>query len=425
LFDNFEHQDQMKKQRTARLATGFAVSLVSYAAVAQDAPSLPPRVPSVTPTPEMLEQQIRDRDAIINKLSRRLDALEKEVRQPARRAAAAPSAPVPLRETEPVQSTQAQPPQPSPPQPPLLTATRPVSSPPNEETDANIVRALENTLVDQGGLLLSPWSMQIVPDFSYSHQSLDQLSFVSPNLLPPGVGNPVTQKATRDLLEWGLGFRLGLPWDSQISIRLPFDLDYGSATFAGASGVSQNRGGVGDFSMTFQKQVLHEKGPIPDVLLSLTYKANTGSTSFATRQVSTFPFATGTGSGFNALTGGVTLLKRQDPLVFLGAIAYTHNFASTINGISQTPGDAVFTRVAAILAASPDTSLRIGWNTTWQQDAAVRGTSIPGTNQQISFMEFGVGSVLSARWFLDAAVDIGLTRDSPDYEFLISFPYRF
>ncbi len=285
---------------------------------------------------------------------------------------------------------------------------------------------MENTLVDQGALLLSPWVAQIVPDFSYGHQSTDQLSYVAQNLIQSGPNTPVTtQKSHTDLLEWGLGFRLGLPWESQVSIRIPVGLDYGAATFGGTANSNSTRGGLGDVFIGLQKQVLHEKGMLPDVLLNIGYKANTGSTNLTATQVSTFPFGVGTGSGFNTISGGVTLLKRQDPLVFIGGLSYAHNFSSTISGISQTLGDSFTYRIQAVLAASPDTSLRIGWDMSFQQNGTVGGKTVPGSNQQISLVEFGVGSVLSAKWFMDASLGIGLTRDSPDFQAIISFPFRF
>ena len=197
-----------------------------------------------------------------------------------------------------------------------------------------IARALENTLVDRGGQLLPPYVFQLVPDFSFGYQSEDQLAFLNN-------GSIVRQQSHRDLLEWGFGFRIGLPWETQVGFRVPFDLDYGTATFGGTNTFSSNRGGLGDVSLTLQKQVLHEKGWIPDLLVNLNYTAATGSTSLSQRQLSTFPFAVGTGSGFNSLGAGVTALKRQDPLVFLGGLQYTHSFPSTISGIQQTLGDQV------------------------------------------------------------------------------------
>src|SRR5262249_17992546 len=148
-----------------------------------------------------------------------------------------------------------------------------------------------------------------------------------------------------------------------------------------------NRGGLGDISLTLQKQVLHEKGWVPDLLVNVAYTANTGSTSLAAQQVSTFPFAVGTGSGFNQLGAGVIALKRQDPLVFLAGFQYTHSFPSTISGVSTTLGDQYFIRAEAILAASPDTSLRVGWLTTFQQQNTFGGVNLAGSGQTISNLE--------------------------------------
>jgi len=81
--------------------------------------------------------------------------------------------------------------------------------------------------------------------------------------------------------------------------------------------------------------------------------------------------------------------------------------------------------IQAVLAASPDTSLRFGWNTTYQQKGEFNHTTLPGSDQTFSYLELGVGSVLTSRLFLDASLDVGLTRDTPDFQFTISFPYRF
>ena len=381
------------------------------------------------PTTEELQQEIQKRDAQIRQLIKRLDSLEKEVRT---RIAAAP-VPAP-RATQPVPAetptAQAAPPPAPPPGrtpvrpliPPVEGTTAPAATAPaasqEEAEEAMISRALENTLVDRGGQLLPPYVVQLVPDFSYSHQSLDQLAFFTN-------GNIVRQQSHRDQLEWGLGFRIGLPWETQFNLRVPLDLSYASATFGGNRTINSNRGGLGDISMAFQKQVLHEKGWVPDLLVNVAYTANTGSTSLAQQAVSTFPFAVGTGSGFNQLGAGVIALKRQDPLVFLGGFQYTHSFPSTISGISTTVGDQYFIRAEAILAASPDTSLRLGWLTTFQQQNTFGGINLAGSGQTISNLEIGLGSVITPKIFLDAALLVGLTHDTPDFTALLTVPFRF
>lgn len=385
------------------------------------------------PTPEELQAEIRKRDAVIDSLLKRVDALEKQAHAGEPTMTAAPA-----QSKRQVAGTQAPPPSPASPTlfggTPMAAAAVPTMNPPetttpgedNEIEEATIARALENTLIDQGALLLAPWTMQVVPDFSYTYQAINQLSFVSPSVVPGAVGNSLLlQNSRRSLLEWGLGFRLGLPWETQLDIRVPVGLDFGSATFGNGYTANSTRGGIGDVSVGLEKQIFHEQGLLPDVLLNLTYKSNTGNSNVAAPQVSTFPFAVGTGSGFNTLTGGVTLLKRQDPLVFLGGLSYTHSFPSTIAGVSENNGDSFNARFGVVLAASPDTSLRVEWLTSFQQQSTVSHRSIPGTNEEVSALQFGVGSVITPRLFMDAAVNIGMTPDTPGFEALISFPYRF
>ena len=362
-----------------------------------------------------LQREIGKRDAQINQLLQRMDKLEKEMR--ARTAAAAPA----RRPAEPLLPAGGlvAPPPVKPASPPVAAAPLPASKSDTEAEETMIARALENTLVNQGGQLLPAYSYQIVPDFSYAHQSFDGLAFTN------GGATIVRQQSQRNLLEWGLGFRIGLPWETQFGIRVPLDLVSGSGTLAGSNASTNNRGGLGDLSLTLQKQVVHEKGWLPDVLVNAGYKANTGSTSLTQRQPSTYPFTVGTGSGFNAVFGGVTLLKRQDPLVFLVGASYQHSFPNTIGGVDQNVGDQYGFRAEAILAASPDTSLRFGWLNTFQQRNTVRNVALTGTSQQFSSLELGIGSVITPKIFLDAALLVGLTRDTSDFTILFSIPFRF
>ena len=116
-----------------------------------------------------------------------------------------------------------------------------------------------------------PTFFQLVPDFSFGYQSEDQLAFLNN-------GSIVRQQSHRDLLEWGFGYpdrpAVGNPG------RLPRSFLISALArrhFEDADCVQDsNRGGLGDVSLTLQKQVLHEKGWIPDLLVNLNYTAATG-----------------------------------------------------------------------------------------------------------------------------------------------------
>lgn len=402
------------------------------------------------PTTDDLQREIQKRDAIINGLAKRLTALEQQVHGTASSAAATPVqprgqtaavAPAPasgptapaagvLAATTGGSASAGAPASAISPGPAVAAASGGVAvaragatQPAQGDDDEVLVRALENTLVDRGAQVLDPWVMQIVPDTSYMYQSLNQLSYVN---LGNGVTlYPVTQRSREDLLEAGLSFRLGLPWESQISVRVPVAWYSAQATFAADQTVHSNASGLGDISVNVSKQVVHEQGYVPDVLLNVAYSANTGNSSFSRAQISTFPFAVGTGSGFDNLSAGVTLLKRQDPLVFLGGVSYIHSFSNSFNGITVQPGNAVDVRVGPILAASPDAALRIIFDTQFQSREIIGHRTVPGSDQVISMLEFGAGISLTSRVFLDAAVAIGVTSESPAFRAGVSLPIRF
>ena len=400
----------MSELQPTAFSRAVVVALIVSASITAFQPAM------AQPTLEDMQREIEKRDAVIDRLLRRMDSLEKEVR-------ARPSVtPAPARETREVapvfrsQPGVAQ----VPPAvvPPPSTGPIATTVPAESEEEAMISRALENTLVNQGGQLLPPYMYQIVPDFSYSHQSLDQIAFVTN-------GSIVRQRSHVDRLEWGLGFRIGLPWEFTGqhpgagwpclwlgNFRRNDDNQHGSWRLWRHINELPKAGPA-------------RKGTAPDVLLNVTYKAGPGSTSLTQQAASTFPTTVGTGSGFNALSGGVTVLKRQDPLVFLGAFEYPHSFPSNINGVRQTLGDQYGFRVEAILAASPDTSLRIGFLDTFQQPNSFGGGALIGSGQQFSSLELGVGSVISPKVYLDAALLVGLTRDTPDFTLLLSMPFRF
>ena len=384
------------------------------------------------PTPEELQREIQKRDAIINDLARRLSALEKQVHstgtsvQPRAQTASIPP-PAPAGAAAPVvpgvRLSQAAPPAAAPPaEGHPATAPSGATPPASGEDDDTLARALENTLVDQGAQVLGKWQLQFVPDFNYVYQSFDQLAYVN---LGNGVIGPVAQSSHRDLGEAGFSFRLGLPWESQINVRVPFDWSGGQATFAGSQTVHSSASGIGNVSVNVIKQLLHEHGYLPDVLFNVAYTADTGSSARSKAQISTFPFAVGTGYGFDTLSAGVTLLKRQDPLVLLGAFTYTHSFSNQFLGVNVQPGSSAEIRIGPILATSPDTSVRILFDTAFQSRERDNGAGVAGSEQVISVLEFGAGVVLGPHVFLDASVGIGLTPDTPNFRAALSLPIRF
>jgi hypothetical protein len=320
---------------------------------------------------------------------------------------------------------QAAPPQTVPPSPSAPSQRQ--APPPSSATaeSATVERALERSLIEQGGLLLPPGTLDITPTLQYSHTSTSG-----------GVGsaifNPTTNVLTlstlttrQDSLESAVFARYGLPYDAQFNVHVPFDVVWSeSATSAGGT-TSRTDTGLGDIDFGISKQFLYEHGPVPDAIASLQWKTTTGSAHFASLAGGPVSFTGGTGSGFNQLTAGVTLTKRQDPLVFFGGGFYTFTFSDKKAGSDFAPGDQIDARLGTILAASPDTSLRFLFDTAWVQRTKINGIGQPGSDVVASFLEIGASSVLSASTLVDVAADVGLTRSTPDFRFILSFPIHF
>jgi hypothetical protein len=352
------------------------------------------------PTTDELQRQLQQRDALINDLMRRVETLE-------RQAAGQPPPAAPA-------GRQAQPPaETAPGRRPVAPAARPAPSRPpgTASEEETLARALERTLVQQGGQLLPAFTYEVVPQMIYTHAS--QRTFGAAGVLL----GPLSSR--RDILEGDVILRAGLPFDTQIDFTLPFVSDWRETTFAGST-TSRNDTGIGDISIGLSKQVLYERGWIPDAIASVRYFAATGSAGFSPAgQVS------GTGTGADALQGALTLIKRQDPLVFFGGPLYTHTFSARSGDVRFSNGDAIGVRAGTILAASPDTSLRFVFDTSFVGKSSINDTRIAGSDQVISFVQIGASSILAERVLLDFGFDIGVTRDSPDFRAILSMPIRF
>ena len=150
-------------------------------------------------------------------------------------------------------------------------------------------RALEQALVSQGALVLSPFTYELTPEFSWAHW------------------DTITNPTLENSYSAGLGFRMGLPWRSQISIGVPYvwnDFGEGGTT-----------DGLGDAGVVFSKELLREGAVAPALLGSV------GWTSPTSRACCTGPIPYV--SGFQ---GGLTAVKRLDPLVaFAGRVLLLGN----------------------------------------------------------------------------------------------------
>jgi hypothetical protein len=274
-------------------------------------------------------------------------------------------------------------------------------------------RALDFTLVEEGALLLPLGRMQVTPSFTYTRETGD-----FPVVVDPGGANLLgEQDVERNEFEFAADLLVGLPLDSQLELELPYNLvDQSITNRVRGSAVqesSRTGQGLGDFSVGIAKTVLRERNWLPDVVLRANWNTGTGD-----RQNSDVPLD----AGFQELTGSVSFIKRQDPLVFVGGGFYEWAYDQEDD---IDPGDSFGFSIGTFLAASPNTSLSVVLNQSFGDEVEVAGQRIRGSDSVQSVLTFGASAILTRNVLLNGAVGVGLTDDSPDYSVSLSLPIRF
>jgi hypothetical protein len=259
--------------------------------------------------------------------------------------------------------------------------------PPSPEEAAAEDRALEQTLVSQGAMVLPRGTYEFTPEFSWAHWD---------SVTNPTLNNTYTASA---------GLRIGLPWRSQVSLEVPYVWnDFGKG------GTSD---GLGDAGVLFTKELIGNAYDVPVLLASV------GWTSPTSRACCTGPIPYV--SGFQ---GGLTAVKRLDPLVAFAGVSYYSQISGDVAGTTFDPSDVIGTRLGASLAVTPTTSITTGVNISFLTDTQTHGPG-PQPDDVLASVDIGFNTLLWQRTFLNVTGQFGLTGDIPDFRLITSVPIRF
>jgi hypothetical protein len=330
--------------------------------------------------------QADERDALIRELRQRNEALEKKLGE-----------------------------KPAPPPPPTA-APRPTAAAPTpaESEQAGAAdegaRALERALVREGAFVLPNRVFEIEPRFQYTFRNTQGLNTVLIN----GVPQAVQQDVRRDDFETSIALRAGLPASMQLDVRLPYV--WISQNTATASTVSQTEdtSGWGDVEVNLSKQLA--AGRRAGLLGSLFWKSASGHEELGRLSP---------GSGFHQIQVAVNAVLREDPLVFFLSPSYSWVLKREKNGVEVDPGDSGGVKAGALLAASPETSLRAAFELSRAGRTRIAGQGVPGSDTTLGSLEVGFSKVLTRRTLLDVALAVGLTPDAPDFRLRFAIPVRF
>ena len=336
-------------------------------------PSDSPGAASEKATIEELQQEINKRDGTILELTRRVEALEQKlsttgpIGQPATGADG----------TKPTQADTAE-----------------------EETS----RALERTLVRERAIVLPAWSIEIEPRYTYTYRATEGLRLTTAEGQPIIVQRPLQ----RDTSALTYELRLGLPGSSQFDFAVPYTFIRQES--AASESRKRRHSGLGDLQLGWTKQLLQERGWWPDLLAVATWDSKTGGQQL--------------GTGFNEVAAGMTAVKRRDPLAFFGTVSHIWSLSGRQGGNDFDAGNRLGFRLGAILATSPDSSLRFAFELSRAGKTEVNRRKINGSDVTVALLEIGASTTILRRTLLDVRAGVGLTTDSPDFRLGISLPVR-
>jgi hypothetical protein len=356
------------------------------------------------PTLEQLLRRLEERDARIADLQQRVAALERQIATPASRAPPVNAPPL-ASSAEQVPSTQAE--------ESAVKSGAAQAAPGQFEVDEEAAeRALERTLAVTGALLLPFGKAEIQSSFAYIRSQQD-----APIVFFEGGRSFIaSQEVRRNSFNGNLFLRFGLPLDSQLELGIPYryiDREVVTEVDFNARAERDDHGsGFGDLRFGLAKGLLRERNGWPDLIGRVTWDTDSGET------VDDGVFL---GGGFNELQGSLTMIKRQDPLAFIGTASY----GTTFEKDDINPGDTLSFSVGALLAASPESSLRVILNQTFVNELEVGDRIISGSDQVVGTLEFGVSSIIGRGNFLDLTAGMGLTDEAPDYSVGILLAVRF
>src|SRR6185437_4443486 len=365
-----------------------------------------------------IQQALRERDAIIRNLLERVQELE--TRLNATNSGLTGHGPVPAAVAASPAPTSS------------LAAT--VNNATYDDTERHASAALDRALLVRGGLLLPAGMLEVDDAASYFSLSSDHVTVNGFALFPVlVVGDITSERLRRDILINSVTARLGLTKRAQMDFTVPYGYVLNRTVDATGKQTTASQFGLGDMVAGVSYQFASEHGNVPDLLGSLHFKSTTGATSYNLESAQT-----SLGTGFNGLTAAVTAAKTNDPLVFFGSLNYTYNQPAhhtvpisdpsnpdvTSEVAYIRPGNSVGFQLGSVLSLNPETSMTVGWDQLFTRQSKLAGQPLPASYLVEGSLRVGTSYMFAPGRMMDVTMGVGLTPDTPNLQFSVSFPFR-
>ena len=314
---------------------------------------------------------------------------------------------------------------------------RPVGEAPPPERKVEVT-----ALPERVGVLTPKGKFVMTPSFEYVRSSANRLVFRGVEIVPGiQLGVIEANDADRDSAVGAVGLRYGLTRRLEIEARLPYVYRHDRITTLAQRDETISRTieldgqGAGDIEISARYQINEVRPGKPIFVANARYKPATGLGPY---DVGYDEFGVAkelsTGSGFDAIEGGVTMLYPTDPAVIFASLSYLHNLPKDIDKVigdapigRVEPGDSIGMSLGFGLSLNPRFSVSFGYshNYIFPTKTQIGSTWQESNSLQVGSILMGWSFRLTEKLTLSNNFSFGVTSDSPGLQAVFSLPVKF
>lgn len=405
-----------------------------------DLQTLQAKIAEQTKALEILKKQLAETDAKLAEVQKLIDS--ETLRTTRGTGTSRP-------DTQSVELAQAAPAPAQPAQSPKSPESKAVGQAPDEASRPQQIAQI----FEQPGVLTPRGKFMFEPGLQYSYSTSNRVALVGYTIIPALlIGLIDVREVHRDTFTPSFTARWGVTNRFEVEAKVPYvyrsDSSIERPYVQGAAVpelFSSTGKGMGDVEFTGRYQFNDGGADNPYYIGTLRFKTRTGKDPFEvltdtraglTRELQReLP----TGSGFNTIQPGLTVLYPADPAVFFGSVSYQYNFERTDITMNTTtgkqligdikPGDVFGFNFGMGLALNENSSFSIGYDhsSVGKTKQSINGV-VANNNSvrtQLGTLLVGYSHRLSKTSSLNISVGAGVTRDTPDIQLSVRVPMSF
>jgi hypothetical protein len=271
--------------------------------------------------------------------------------------------------------------------------------------------------------------------------SVEQVSFIARDGLPAigrgrveisetfdygrGVGTLQSDRFVRSTTT----MRYGITERGEVLVAVPLYYSVRTTSVFGGS-ITRRKSGLGDVYVQGSYQLAEESFDYPGFvgLIGLSMPTGNSPYSMAASQASVNPIdplSLYQSGGHWAPRIGGQLFKTIDPLVLFAGGGIEYAFARRFSDIEIAPGIRYVFNVGLGFAVSESSTLGMAFSGAYSEDFRVQNARVRQSSLENQSMRFSLIQRIGDQFWLEPAVTVGLTDESPDVGISVSLRKRF